>query len=195
MPTAPTSRSRWSSFPAARVSFSWIFGTVSSAATTISCWFSARHATGQRLAFTSACAGSAAGYRTVADALGDFVLLTPLTGSGDIPDWRFVVAHGHPACGPGSRPSRFDLDLLRPTDDPTHPAVDWHFEHAYRQDRSVVPRLITTEDHDRVSSDGSSTGGERTGEDSGGGPSYQPGDLSVQTHVFWPNRAGAGAGH
>lgn len=88
---------------------------------------------------------SAPGYSSVGDAMGDFVMLTPLTGSYKAPSWRFVVAHGHPGCGRGPRPSHFDLDLLRPTADPAKPTVDWHFEHAYTEDH-IVPRLATTED-------------------------------------------------
>ncbi len=85
-------------------------------------------------------------YTTVGDAIGDFAMLTPLTGSYKTPTWRFVVAHGHPSCpGNASRPSRFDLDLLSPTGDPAKPHVDWHFEHAYTEDHTT-PRLATTED-------------------------------------------------
>lgn len=84
-------------------------------------------------------------YSTVADAIGDFVLLTPLTGSYKNPTWRFLVAHGHPGCAEAPRPSRFDLDLLAPTADPDKPRVDWHFEHAYTQG-ATAPRLATTED-------------------------------------------------
>ncbi len=85
-------------------------------------------------------------YTTVGDAIGDFAMLTPLTGSYKAPAWRFVVAHGHPSCpGNTARRSRFDLDLLSPTADPAKPKVDWHFEHAYTEDHTV-PRLATTED-------------------------------------------------
>ena len=88
---------------------------------------------------------SAPHYATIGDALGDFVLLAPLTGSYKHPSWHFVVAHGHPGCGATPRLSRFDLDLLTPTADPARPAVDWHFEHAYTQG-NTAPRLATTED-------------------------------------------------
>ena len=84
-------------------------------------------------------------YRTVGDAIGDFVLLTPLTGSYKNPTWRYLVAHGHPGCGDTPRPSQFDLDLLTPTADPRKPTVAWHFQHAYTQG-DTVPRLATTED-------------------------------------------------
>ncbi len=84
-------------------------------------------------------------YTTVGDALGDFVLLTPLTGSADHPTWRFLVAHGHSGCADPPRTSRFDLDLLTPTADPARPAVSWHFDHPYTAG-NVVPRLATTED-------------------------------------------------
>jgi hypothetical protein len=87
---------------------------------------------------------SAPAYTTVSDALGDFAMLTPLTGSFKSPNWRFLVAHGHPGCGT-TRQSRFDLDLLSPAADPAKPRVDWHFEHPYTEDH-VVPRLATTED-------------------------------------------------
>ncbi|HLI76074.1 MAG TPA: hypothetical protein VKV02_03945, partial [Acidobacteriaceae bacterium] len=85
-------------------------------------------------------------YRTVGDAIGDFVMLTPLTGNDQHPSWRFVVAHGQPACGKLPRPSQFDLDLLSPASDGSRPTVDWHFEHAYTNGTNTVPRLATTED-------------------------------------------------
>ncbi len=84
-------------------------------------------------------------YKTVGDAFGDFVLLTPLTGSYKNPTWHYLVAHGHPGCGDTPRPSKFDLDLLTPTEDPERPTVVWHFQHAYTQG-DTVPRLATTED-------------------------------------------------
>ncbi len=87
---------------------------------------------------------SAPTYTKVGDALGDFAMLTPLTGSYKSPSWRFLVAHGHPGCGAG-RDSHFDLDLLSPTADPAKPKLDWHFERAYTEDH-VVARLDTTED-------------------------------------------------
>lgn len=83
-------------------------------------------------------------YATVADAYGDFVLLTPLSGFPDQRNWRFVVAHGQPGCNGASGPSRFDLDLLEPTADPAEPRVVWHLERPYI--RSQEPRLVTTED-------------------------------------------------
>ncbi len=83
-------------------------------------------------------------YRNVGDAFGDFVLLTPLTGLPNSPNWRAVVAHGHPGCSTTDRNSYFDLDLLQPTADPAHPAVAWHLEQPYR--RGDTPRLATTED-------------------------------------------------
>ena len=83
-------------------------------------------------------------YNTVGDAFGDFVLLTPLSGFPGQRNWRFVVAHGHPACGHPASPSRFDLDLLEPTADPAHPDAVWHLEHPYL--RPEEPRLSTTED-------------------------------------------------
>lgn len=88
----------------------------------------------------------APGYRTVDDALGEFVMLTPLTGDYHRPTWRFVVAHGHPSCARMPRPTRFDIDLLKPSDDGGRPAVDWHFDHRYTQTRITLPRLSTTED-------------------------------------------------
>ena len=87
----------------------------------------------------------AAQYRTVGDALGDFVLLTPLTGSYLHPTWRYVLAHGHPSCSDAPRPSTFALDLLVPRAGTETPDVAWHFEHGYVQG-SAVPRLTTTED-------------------------------------------------
>ncbi len=83
-------------------------------------------------------------YNTVADAYGDFVLLTPLSGFANDRNWRFVVAHGQPGCTAASAPSRFDVDLLEPTSDPAHPTVVWHLDRPYL--RSQVPRLLTTED-------------------------------------------------
>ncbi len=50
-------------------------------------------------------------YRNVGDAFGDFVLLTPLAGLPNSPNWRAAVAHGHPGCSTTDRSSRFDLDL------------------------------------------------------------------------------------
>lgn len=83
-------------------------------------------------------------YNTVADAIGDFVLLTPLSGFEKERNWRFVVAHGQPSCGALTSPSRFDLDILEPTADPAQPQTIWHMEHPYT--RNQVPRLSTTED-------------------------------------------------
>lgn len=85
-------------------------------------------------------------YRTVADALGDFVMLTPLTGDFRHPTWRFLVAHGHPSCARMPRPSHFDLDLLTPSADPGKPALAWHFEHPYTLTPTTLPRLATTDD-------------------------------------------------
>ncbi len=82
-------------------------------------------------------------YSTVADAYGDFVLLTPLSGFPGQRNWRFVVAHGQPGCD-AKGASHFDLDLLQPTADPSAPQVVWHLEHPYA--RTEVPRLTTTED-------------------------------------------------
>lgn len=96
-------------------------------------------------AWTERLQWGAPGYTQVGDAIGDFVMLTPLTGSYKSPSWRFLVAHGQPGCTRGARASHFDLDLLSPTADPATPHVDWHFEHAYTEDRAV-PRLVTTED-------------------------------------------------
>ena len=90
----------------------------------------------------------APGYRNIGGAFGDFILLTPLTGLADKPNWRVVVAHGQPSCyadDSHSRfDSRFDLDLLQPGADPAHPAVVWHLERPYR--RTDTPRLATTEE-------------------------------------------------
>lgn len=83
-------------------------------------------------------------YNSVANAFGDFVLLTPLTGNDQKPQWHFLVAHGQPGCADTPRPSRFDLDLLTPGPDPARPTVTWHFEHPYTAGDSV-PRLATTE--------------------------------------------------
>ncbi len=82
-------------------------------------------------------------YRNVSDAFGDFVLLTPLVGLPETPNWRAVVAHGHPGCATTEHTSHFDLDLLQPTADPAHPTVAWHLEQPYR--RGDTPRLATTE--------------------------------------------------
>jgi hypothetical protein len=87
----------------------------------------------------------AATYNSVGDALGDFVLLTPLSGDPQHPTWRYLVAHGHPGCGATPRPSHFDLDLLTPTINAGKPQLAWHFEHPYTQG-AVIPRLATTED-------------------------------------------------
>ncbi len=84
-------------------------------------------------------------YSSISDAFGDFVLLTPLPGSAQYPQWRYLVAHGRPSCGDVPRPSEFDLDLLTPTADAKKPKVDWHFEHGYMQNGGT-PRLVTTED-------------------------------------------------
>ena len=83
-------------------------------------------------------------YSTVADAYGDFVLLTPLSGFPGQRNWRFVVAHGQPGCNGMFGHSRFDIDLLEPAADPSQPRVVWHLERPYV--RSQVPRLATTED-------------------------------------------------
>lgn len=83
-------------------------------------------------------------YRTVGDGLGDFVLLTPFTGSHEHPTWRYLVAHGHPSCEDTPHPSAFQLDLLRPSADPAAPALDWHFSDTYTAGE-VSPRLATTE--------------------------------------------------
>lgn len=103
-------------------------------------------------------------YTTAADAFGDFVLLTPLSGFPGQRNWRFAVAHGHPGCGAANGSSRFDLDVLEPNLGPgsgsnpgpnptsspgqsadlTHPQVVWHLDHSYA--RNQVPRLSTTED-------------------------------------------------
>ncbi len=83
-------------------------------------------------------------YAKVSGALGDFILLTPLTGLAPDTNWRAVVAHGQPGCGTGNAPSHFDLDLLQPTADPAHPTVAWHLERPYH--RGDTPRLATTED-------------------------------------------------
>lgn len=88
---------------------------------------------------------SAPAYTTVGDAAGDFVMLTPLTGNEEAPQWRFLVAQGHPGCGRGTRASHFNLTLLSPTGDPAKPRVDWHFDHPYTEDHAT-PRLATTED-------------------------------------------------
>ncbi len=85
-------------------------------------------------------------YKTVADALGDFVMLTPLTGDFRHPDWRFIIAHGQPGCSPAPRPTQFDLDLLAPSTDPAKPTLAWHFEHPYTQTQATLPRLATTDD-------------------------------------------------
>lgn len=86
-------------------------------------------------------------YTRVSDAFGDFVLLTPLTGLPEHPNWRAVVAHGRPGCSAADSQdhgSRFDLDVLQPGPDPAHPTVAWHFDHPYQG--SDTPRLGTTED-------------------------------------------------
>lgn len=83
-------------------------------------------------------------YHTVSDAFGDFVLMTPLSGFPGQRNWRFVVAHGQPGCNGRGAASRFDLDLLEPSADPSHPVVVWHLEQPYL--RSQEPRLSTTED-------------------------------------------------
>ena len=83
-------------------------------------------------------------YTRVGDAYGDFVLLTPLSGFPGQRNWRFVVAHGQPSCGPASSPSHFDLDVLEPGAEPAQPQIIFHLRHEYV--RSQVPRLASTED-------------------------------------------------
>lgn len=82
-------------------------------------------------------------YRNVSDALGDFVLLTPLTGFPGQENWRAVAVHGEPSCSTDKH-SRFSLDVLQPAADPAHPTVAWHLDRPYR--RGDTPRLLTTED-------------------------------------------------
>lgn len=82
-------------------------------------------------------------YGNVSGAFGDFLLLTPLPGAPEKPNWRVVVAHGQPGCSAGDSRSRFDLDLLQPGTDPAHPQVVWHLDRPYR--RTDTPRLGTTE--------------------------------------------------
>ena len=82
-------------------------------------------------------------YTDVSGALGDFILLTPITGLAPNTNWRAVVAHGQPGCAANNPHSHFDLDLLQPTADPDHPTIAWHFERPYR--RGDTPRLATTE--------------------------------------------------
>jgi len=50
-------------------------------------------------------------YAEITGAFGDFFTWAVIP-AGDSPDWRLVVAHGHPWCT--SRWSGFDLDLLKP---------------------------------------------------------------------------------
>lgn len=83
-------------------------------------------------------------YSDVGDAYGDFILMTPVAGFPSDRNWRFVVAHGSPACDAGKNVSHFTLDLLEPTPDSADPHVAWHLEHPYG--RGEVPRLSTTED-------------------------------------------------
>ena len=83
-------------------------------------------------------------YTTVADAFGDFNMMTPLSGFPGQRNWRFVVAHGRPGCGPADASSEFSLDVLEPTADPAQPTVVWHLQHPYL--RAQEPRLSTTED-------------------------------------------------
>lgn len=83
-------------------------------------------------------------YTTVGDAFGDFIMMTPLSGFPGQRNWRFVVAHGKPGCGPADGSSEFALDVLEPTADPAQPTVVWHLQHPYR--RTQEPRLSTTED-------------------------------------------------
>jgi hypothetical protein len=85
-------------------------------------------------------------YNTVADAFGDFIILTPITGDYHKPTWRFVVAHGHPGCERLPRTTDFSLDLLQPSSDPAKPTLAWHFDHPYTLLPTTVPRLATTED-------------------------------------------------
>ena len=83
-------------------------------------------------------------YDTVADAFGDFIMMTPLSGLPGQRNWRFVVAHGEPGCGSEDSPSHFHLDLLEPTSDPAQPRRVWQNTGGYL--RSDVPQLSTTED-------------------------------------------------
>lgn len=85
-------------------------------------------------------------YNTVADAFGDFIILTPITGDFHKPTWRFVVAHGHPGCERTPRTTAFSLDLLQPSGDPAKPTLAWHYDHPYTLLPTTVPRLATTED-------------------------------------------------
>ncbi len=120
-------------------------------------------------------------YRNVGDAFGDFVLLTPLVGLPNSPNWRAAVAHGHPGCSTTDRSSRFDLDLLQPTADPAHPAVAWHLEQPYR--RGDTPRLATTEDSLSFEMVPPESENQKAGKNAGGQPtagtSAGPGSPSV----------------
>jgi len=68
-------------------------------------------------------------YKEISGAFGDFFLVSILSGDDAPATWRAVVAHGTPWCT--SRFSGFDLDVLAPTADPTHPQIVWHTQRGY----------------------------------------------------------------
>lgn len=80
-------------------------------------------------------------YDQASGAFGDFFLfqIIPARESGR---WRVIAAHGYPWCT--SRWSGFEMDLLEPSEDFSHPKVVWHTSHGYV--REDTPRLTTTAD-------------------------------------------------
>ena len=79
-------------------------------------------------------------YKEISGAFGDgffTALLTPSPGQ-----WRLVAIHGRPWCT--SRFSSFDMDVLAPTSEPTHPRVVWHTERGYsRTDYPETLKVLT----------------------------------------------------
>jgi hypothetical protein len=75
-------------------------------------------------------------------AFGDFFLTTLLPGPTPN-DWRLVAAHGKPWCT--SRFSAFNIDIVAPTADPTHPQILWHTERDYSR-ADFAPTLKASND-------------------------------------------------
>ncbi|MGA8938248.1 MAG: hypothetical protein WB439_03705 [Acidobacteriaceae bacterium] len=67
-------------------------------------------------------------YKEDSGAFGDFFLTAHLLGASPN-DWRLVVAHGKPWCT--SRFSSFNIDVLAPNPNGTHPRVIWHIDRNY----------------------------------------------------------------
>ncbi len=74
-------------------------------------------------------------YDEVSGAFGDFFKYTVLPGEAPA-GWLVVVAHGSPWCT--SRWSAFDLDVIEPAEDSSHPQVIFHKETGYVRDKDPV---------------------------------------------------------